>query len=170
MIVFNYTISEILNQSKIISLYRANTSLNGGVENALEEQGLHEKDDPIIEKYLKTGCGLIADTLSGYARNLLDEDGVTELEAFEFNVTYDNVANSIVYRVNMPTTWPESAMNLIDDAIKDSLENYVVYRINKQKGIDASSFFDDWEDARGRIRSLLSRRTEPVLRRPITMF
>ncbi len=170
MIIFNYTINEILDQSKIISLYRANTSLNAGIENALEELGIHEKDNDLLEKYLKTGCGLIADALSGYARNLLDEDGTTELEAFEFDATYEDVTNSIVYRVNMPDAWPTSAMHLIDDAIKDSLENYVIYRINKQKGIDASSNFDDWETALGKIRSLLCRRTEPVLRRANTMF
>ena len=165
MITYTYKISDFIDSEKMLANYAANTALNQGAENALEDIGLDEKDDGILKKFLKIACALIANTLSGYAKNLLDTDGVTTLEDFEFDVTYNTVENSIVFRVNMPTTWPESAMPLIDKQIIDALENYVLYRVGMMRKTEFESYHALFELARDEVRSLLSRRTEPVSRK-----
>ena len=167
MIIFNYTINEILDQSKIISLYRASTVLNEDNKEALSILGLSERDVDILKKHLKNGCVKIAHILSGYTKDLIDSNYNSvpmEGDPFEFDVTYDDIANSIVFRINMPESWPVSCTTLIDVAIKDALENYVVYRVNKDKGIDGSSYLDDYDMACRDIRSYLGRRDTMVKR------
>ena len=164
MIVFNYKISDLINNAQILSLIRTNSMLDKGTESVVDDFSINGEDEALVKKYLKTGAALIANVLSGYARNLLDVDGVTELEAFEFDITYDSVEHSFVFRVNMPVTWPASAMILTDDAIKDGLENYVLYRIAKHKMIEGESYYLSFDDAAKMIRSYISRRTSTVIR------
>ena len=164
MITFSYKISDLTNNAQILSLIRANSMLEKGSENTVDDFSISDEDEALVKKYLKTGAALIAHVLSGYARNLLDTDGVTELEAFEFDVTFDSVEHSFIFRVNMPETWPTSAMVLIDDAIKDGLENYVLYRISKHKMIEGETYYLSFDDAVKSIRSYISRRTTTVIR------
>lgn len=164
MIQFSYTIESIVNNAQILSLIRTNSMLEKGNENTVDDFSINDEDKSLVKKYLKTGAALIAHVLSGYTKNLLDTDGVTELEAFEFDVTYDSVDHSFVFRVNMPDTWPTSAMVLIDDAIKDGLENYVLYRIAKHKMIEGETYYLSFDDAVKMIRSYISRRTTTVVR------
>jgi len=164
MIVFSYKISDFFTNAQVLSLIRTNSMLEKGNENTVDDFSINDEDEALVKKYLKTGCALIANVLSGYARNLLDVDGVTELEAFEFDVTYSTVEGSFVFRVNMPDTWPTSGMILIDDAIKDALENYVLYRLAKHKMIEGESYYSSFDDSVKNIRSYLSRRTSTVTR------
>lgn len=164
MIQFSYTIESIVNNAQILSLLRTNSMQEKGSETVVDDYAINDEEEPLVKKYLKSGCSLIADTLSGYARDLLDEDGVTALEAFEFDTTVDAVEDSFVFRVNMPDLWPTSAMTLCDEAIKDASENYVLYRIAAHKMIESNSYFQLWEEARGQLRALLSRRTDTVKR------
>lgn len=138
--------------------------LEKGNESVVDDFSINDEDEALVKKYLKTGAALVAHVLSGYARNLLDVDGETELEAFEFDVTYDEVEHSFVFRVNMPDTWPTSAMILIDEAIKDALENYVLYRLAKHKMIEGESYYTSYDDAVKMIRSHISKRTETITR------
>lgn len=164
MITFNYKISNLINNVQVLSLLRVNTMLDKGPESVVDDFSINDEDESLVTKYLKTGCSLIANVLSGYARNLLDVDGVTELEAFEFDVTYDSVEHSFLFRVNMPDTWPTSAMILIDDTIKDGLENYILYRIAKHKMIEGESYYLSFDDSVKLIRSYIHRRTTTVNR------
>lgn len=164
MITFSYKISDLFANAQVLSLIRTNLMLEKGNESSVDDFSINDEDAALVKKYLKTGAALIANVLSGYARNLLDTDGVTELEAFEFDVTYLEVPGSFVFRVNMPDTWPVSTTILIDEAIKDALENYILYRIAKQKLIEAETYFMSFEAAVSNIRSYVSRRTTTVTR------
>lgn len=164
MIVYNYKISDLLNNSQVLSLYRAGSQLEKNSEFFADDSTVSDEDESLLKKYLRSGCALIASALSGYTKDLYDVDGVTLLEAYEFDITYETVENSIVFRVNMPSTFRSNAMLLIDDSIKDGLENYVLYRVAKLKQIESETYFSDWETQLGNVRSYLTRRTDVVKR------
>ena len=164
MIIFNYQISDFINNVQILSQLRSNSRLAKGDENELDDTSITDDEEALVKKYLRAGCAEIADILSGYTNDLLDTDEVTELEAFEFDVTYLTVENSIVFRVNMPTTFRTSAMKLIDEAIKDALENYLLYRVARHKTIEEKTYTEDCEKAKDQIRSYLTRRTGTIKR------
>ena len=134
---------------------------------ALDSLGLHERDDERLKKYLKTGCALLADTFSGYTKNLINSAGdvvLMEGEPFEFDVTYDTVENCFVFRMNMPETFNLTILTSLDEAVIDALENYVLYRISRMKTTESETYFEDWEAARSLIRGYIGRRTEGVKR------
>ena len=167
MIIYNYKIADILNNSQIISLYRSNSLLEKGSENTLDDTAVSDEDESLLKKYLRTASALIADVMAGYNKDLINSAGDTVLfegEPFEFDVTYDSVEHSIVFRSLMPETWPTTTLILIDDAIKDALENYVLYRVAKLKLIEGETYFSDWESALSQIKNYLTRRTEPIKR------
>ena len=167
MIIFSYKISDIIDNAQVLSLYRSNSMLEKGSENTLDDTAVSDEDESLLKKYLKSGCSLIADILSGYTKDLINSDGNKVLmvgEPFEFDVTHETVAHSFVFRVNMPETFSESVVQLIDDAIKDALENYVLYRVAKLKMIEAETYFSDWENSRSQIRGYINRRTKSTVR------
>jgi len=167
MIILSYKISDILDQSKITSLYRANMAVSSETPDALDSLGLHERDDERLKKYLKTGCALLADTFSGYTKNLINSAGdvvLMEGEPFEFDVTYDTVENCFVFRMNMPETFNLTILTSLNEAVIDALENYVLYRISRMKTTESETYFEDWEAARSLIRGYIGRRTEGVKR------
>ena len=164
MNVFCYDIDAIISNSKILSSYRSNSLLDRGNESNFDDTEASNEDDNLLKKYLKLGASMIADIVSGYTKDLLDVDGETELAAFEFNVAYKDVTSAIVFRVNMPDTFNQAISISIDEEIKDGIENYMLYRISKTKGIEYSSYQENYEESLGKIRSYINRRTESVKR------
>jgi len=162
MIIFNYKISDFVNNAQILSLYRVNTLLDRGSENIVDDTAISDEDESISQKYLKAGCAIIAQAISGYTKDLLQSDGsiiLMEGEPFEFDATYNTIQHSIVFRVNMPLNFNEAIIQSMDEAIKDALENYTIYRLAKIKGIDYMSYQEDWENSLGQIRTYINRRT-----------
>lgn len=167
MIVYNYLIADILNNAQVLSLYRANSLLNQGNDSIVDDTAVGSEDESLLKKYLKAGSALVANVLSGYTKDLLNSEGDTVLMEgvpFEFDVTYSEVDHQIVFRINMPETWPADAMLLADEAIKDALENYILYRANKFKMIDYRTYQEDHETALGNLRTYIHRRTETITR------
>lgn len=161
MITFTYSISDFISNIQVLSLYRGNSSLDKGPESILDDTAISSEDDALLKKYLKYGASLIAHTLSGYAKDLINSSGETVLmegEPFEVSST------QVIFRINMPETFQVNVINQIDEAIKDALENYVLYRVAKQKLIEGETYFNDWEQSRGQIRSYLVARTKPTRR------
>lgn len=164
MITFSYKISDFVDAIKGLSEYRVVSQMSQAPESAVDDLVLTENNEPDISRFLKTGCIEIAELLSGYTKDLIDTDNVTILNSFEFDVTYNAVEHSIVFRVNMPATFRTSATKLIDDSIMDGLNSYMIYRINKFKGIEFATYLDDWKESKNRIRGFLCQRTEPIVR------
>lgn len=155
---FNYKISDILGNAETFTLHRATSNLEKGNENTVDDIALSEEDEPTLKKYLRIVASEVADIISGYTQELIDEDGVTELLPYEFDVTYDSVEHSIVLRVNMPDTFNTAIIKPMDEAIIDAFENYVIYRVNKLKGIEFESYKQDYENSLGKIRAYINRR------------
>lgn len=167
MIVFTYKIADFFNNSQILSLIRTNSMLEKGNENSVDDFSINDEDEPLVKKYLKSGSALVANVLSGYTKDLINSLRETipmEGEPFEFDVTVDTDEHLIVFRVNMPENWPVSATTLVDQSIIDALENYVLYRISKQKMIEGETYFSLYDEAIKNIRSYIHRRTETITR------
>ena len=165
ILTMSYAISDILNNSKVFSVFRADVlHSQGKAENVVDDTVLSDEDESICKKYLKIGATEVANVISGYAKNLLDTDGVTELEPFEFDVTYNAIPNSIVFRANLPETFQTAILALMDESFKDALENYILYRVNKLKGIEFQSYQADYETALSNIRKYVHRRTQSTIR------
>lgn len=167
MIIFSDKISDIIGNAQVLSLYRSNSMLEKGSENVVDDSAISDEDESLLKKYLKSGCSLIANALSGYTKDLINSDGDTVLmegEPFEFDITYSTVEHSFVFRVNMPETFRASVVDLIDDSIKDALENYVLYRVAKLKLIEGDTYFSDWESSLSQIRGYLNQRTKSTVR------
>lgn len=171
MIIFNYKISDIINNAQVLSIYRSGSLLDKGTENVVDDTALSDEDESLLKKFLISGCAMVANTLSGYIKDLINSQGnkvLMEGEPFEFDVTYgegeDAVEHSIVFRINMPETWPTSYMMLIDNSIKEALENYILYRVSKLKLIEGDTFYSDFEISLGNIRGYLQRRSKSTVR------
>lgn len=165
ILTMSYAIADLINNSKVFSVFRADIlQSQGKVENVVDDTVLSDEDESICKKFLKVGASEIQNIISGYSKNLLDTDGVTELSPFEFDVTFDTVPNSIVFRSNVPETFDTSVMIPMDESFKDAMENYILYRVNKIKGNEFESYKSDYEFALDNIRKYIHRRTKSVIR------
>ena len=169
MIIYSYKISDITNNVQILSLFRSNSIIDKGEQPVIDDFPLNPEDVSMIKKYLAIGSSLVAYSLSGYAKNLIDSDGVTILEPFEFDIEYSNDTGMIVFRTNMPDNWPISTKTLIDESIKDCLENYVLYRVSKHKMIELNSYYEDFNYALSNVRGYISRRNT-IIKRKYNLF
>lgn len=167
MIIFNYKIEDFLNNAQVLSLYRSNSLLEKGSEHIVDDTAVSDEDETLLKKYLKAGASFIAQVISGYTKDLINSAGDTvpmEGEPFKFDVTYETVEHSIVFRLNMPETFNLSVLSTMDEAIKDTLENYVLWRVNEIKGTESASWKDSYETALGQVRNYINRRTQGTRR------
>lgn len=168
MIIFNYKISDFINSTEILSVYRANSLVDQSNAPEPNDSAISKDDEALIKKYLSIGASTIAQALSGYNKDLLDSLGNTLVmvgEPYEFNVVFEEVVGSIVYRINVPENFNLSVLEAFDNAIKDCLENYVLYRVCKNKAIEFKSYQEDYENALGQIRMYVNRRNGTIKRR-----
>lgn len=157
MIVFNYTISDLYAEAKTLCQYLLST-IPDDQEGSLEKMMIVDRDEDMLKIYLKTGASKIAQVISGYAKYLYDTDNVTLLSPFEFDVTYLTVEHSIVFRVNMPDTFDTNKAGLLDDSIKNALVNYILAMFFKQKKLDFTIPFDNYNNALSEIRTYIHSR------------
>lgn len=167
MIIFSYKISDFIGNAQVLSMYRASTAFNSGKDGIVDDTSLSGEDESLLKKYLKTGASFVAQAFSGYNKDLINKLRETVLmvgEPFEFDVTFETVENSIIFRVNMPETFNENGIPALDESIKDALENYMIFRTAKLRAIEYMSYQEDYESALGRVRTLIHRRTEGIRR------
>lgn len=165
LVVFNFNLEDFKNDVKILSAYRNQTTFNSGGDEVTDNGKLTAEDEPLISKYLKEACNQIAHALSGYTRNIFDTDGVMQIPAYEFDTTYDGLPNQVVFRINMPDTFIESNIDPMDGAIRDAIENFIIYRTAQLRGTEWQSYYQNWDNALNKVRSYLHLRYEPTKRR-----
>lgn len=163
-LTFNYSIPDLVTNILALSGLRSQSVFNNGGDAITDNTKLTNEDEALITKYLKAGCAHIADIMSGYASGILDEDGVTELDPFEFDAELGDEENQIIFRAVMPDTFVEATVTPMDEVIKDALENYVIFRTAKIRGTEFQSYEDDYNKAIDKLRSYLNRRSSPVKR------
>ena len=169
LVVFNFPVSDFIGNAKVLSMYRAKTiSKNGGDANTLDTV-LDSSDESFLKKYLKVGCSKIADVMSGYSKNILDQDGVMLLDPYEFDSSLEGQSGQIIFRINVPDSFVDTSVDSIDEAIRDGLENYMMYRTAKLRAVEFQSYQMDWETSLNDIRGYLSRRSETT-KRSMNMF
>jgi hypothetical protein len=164
LIIFNFNVSDFISNPQIIAAYRTQTIFNSGGDPVTDNTKITSEDESVIRKYLKLACTKVADAFSGYTENITDTEGTMEIPAYEFDVTYKEFDNQIVYRINMPDTFITGSIEGMDESIRDFLENYIIFRINKIRGVEYESYKYDSESAIGDLRCYLGRRTAPVCR------
>lgn len=157
MITFSYTISDILEKCKMLTIYKASALIEPSPDMA-DDIMLADEDTALFTKYLKTAASNIAYILSGYTKNLVDVDSLP-LAAFAFDVAS---SGTIVFRVNMPLTFNTGMTDLLDEAINNALENFTLMKIAKLRGLDFAVYQESYEDARSAIRGYLAQRTAPI--------
>jgi len=160
LIVLNYPIADFIYNAQVLSMYRASGTLSSGGEAIVMDTILNTSDEQILTRYLKAGAVIIADIMSGYTKNILDQDGVMLLDPYEFGGTLGLLTNQLIYRLNMPDTVIDSAIDALDEAIRDGLENYIIYRTAKHRSIENQSYLQDWNECLDNIRKYLNRRSE----------
>ena len=161
MIIFSYKISDLITEIKTLSEYGTSNIPLDRVD-ALENAIAIDRDDVILKSFLKYGAGSVAHIIGGYTKDLINSEGVTvfmEGLPFEFDVTYETVANSIVFRVNMPETWDENIMTMLDESIKNSLVSFSLYQLYRKKKIDFATELDDYNTSLSEIRKYIHART-----------
>lgn len=170
LLVFNYPIADFITNAQVLSMYRANTTFDNGGEPLVTDTILSNSDTQILTRYLKAGSVLVADVMSGYAHDIVDSQGViTALNPYQFDATLGELTHQLIYRLNMPDAFLTSATSGIDEAIRDGLENYLLFRTAKHRATEFQSYEMDWEKCLSNIRGYLNRRTESV-RRDYNLF
>lgn len=164
MIIFNYHIHDLLNNAQLFSLYKSNALLNQGNDSVVDDTVISDEDQSLSMCYLEEASTLVADCLSGYTEDLLDIDGETVPESYVFNTTYNSIADSIIFRVNMPTYFDEKVLKPLDYQIKSAMINFVLYRTAKLKGIEFQAYQSDYTENISKLLEYLQRRTKTVTR------
>ena len=173
-LTFKYKIKDITGNMQILSHYRENSLLQKGNDVPLDDTASTMADQSLLKKYLKAGCAVIANVFSGYTP-VYDVDNETVLDPFEFDVadpeielgegeTADPLENVFIFRASLPDTFNQSALIPMDEAIKDCLENYLLFRISKLMANENESFRQDYEDALSQVRGGIHRRTKGTTR------
>lgn len=174
ILVFKQKIKEVTDNTQVLSQYRGNSVLQKGNDVQLDDTPLSLDDIKILRKYLKTACAEINKVLSGYQSSIEDADG-NALVPFEFDVadpdivldegeTADPDENIIIIRAGLPATFNTSVITHMDDAIRDALESYLLYRTSKHKMNETQSYYDDFTGAIGNLRTYINMRTASVRR------
>lgn len=173
MIVFTYKVNDFLNNAQIISMYRANALVQHGPQIDLDDTEASYEDQSILTNYLKKGAAIIAANMSGYAKALYDTDGITALNALDFiaeDLTVDPIIEAqIIFRINLPDSFNNTLILPCDEAIKDALENYMLYRLFKHKGHNFESFMDDYKSSVNNILTYINHRST-VTKRSMNLF
>lgn len=164
LIVFNQNIPDFINNPQILSEYRTQTIFNNGGDGTTDNFKLEADDEAMIKKYMKAACAKIAVALSGYTKGIYDTDGVMEIPPYLFDTTYLGVPNQILYRINMPDSFIVTNIAAMDEAMKDAIENYILYRTAKLRGTEFQSYQSDWENALNDLRGYLHHRYETTKR------
>lgn len=168
MLTFTYKVAELISNAQAISMYRASSSHSQGNPGASNESTLTLEDESIMLKYLKLAANEVANAMGGYTKDLLDDDGVTALEAFEFTQTTPvaptEAEDVLIFRVNMPTTFNTAYTNQILSAIADAIENFILMRIAKYRSLEMASYKDDFDNAISLIKEYLTKRTATITR------
>lgn len=188
LITLNYTIADFINNAKVLSVYRASSAYNEGKSS--DDTNLTNNDESFLEKYLKLACAEMVGIFSGYAYEIYAADGVTALEPYEYDISVGTpaVAHQIVFRLVMqdaltvednsliaqnvrlrnlypvPPPFNKTALFLLDVMVKDALENFILFRTAKYRGIEFQSYQQDYKEALANVRSCLHKRTAPVVR------
>lgn len=168
MIIFHYSILELLDNSQLQSMYKANTLLESSL-NVADDTVISDEDQVICKKFLKTASSNVAQVLSGYMKKLVD-DVNDPLLGFEFDIGYSEIQGSfeelttgaIVFRLNMPDTFNTSLIPTIDDLIQTALENFVLMKMAKLRGIDSASYQESYDESLSLLRSYIHQRTSPI--------
>jgi hypothetical protein len=165
MITFYYEISKLIDRAQIESLLfvKAIENKDTGLP-ALEEIAISDDDEQFIRKILlKAVANEIYGTLSPYSRTLSDLD--TPLEGFEYEATYtpdegDPVDDCIIFRIIMPTYFDEEMVSPLENAIENTMINYVVSEFLFRNNSDGSTHKKLYEQSKDDILKYINRRTK----------
>jgi hypothetical protein len=184
-LTFTYPIADFIRNAQVISMMRSSSNLHQGNEGLSDEAALTLEDENILTKYLKLAANEVANAMAGYTKDLLDEDGVTALEPFEFTESVPEEGEAaediLIFRVNMPTKsittyvdgepvttqtnlFNTAYTNQLLTAIPDAIENYMLSRVTKYQALEYASYKEDFENAISKIKEYLTRRTATVVR------
>lgn len=162
MITFHYEIEKLLDNIRVVSDYRSKTAIDQGEQNIIPS--VNVVDDPIAKKLLEDAAGEVAMVMSGHFGLMLDTDEETELENYEYDVTYDGTANCIVFRLDLPDTFNERTIHALDRAVKNAMENYVLQRFLEMVNFDGRAFERMYQKEINKILLYLNVRTETIKR------
>jgi len=161
MITFYYEISKLIDNIRVISDYRSKSEIDRGEQNIIPS--INIIDDPVALKLLEDAGAEIALMISGYFTDLVDEEG-EELNGYEFDVTYDEKENCMVFRLNMPSSFNIKLIGSIDRAIKSALENYVLYKFSYMTNFSSEPYEKNYNEELDKIRYYLAMRKKPIKR------
>lgn len=125
--------------------------------------GVQDAEDFIKDKIRSICAQIFSDFFSQYARDLVDENDVA-VEPYEFDVTYDNVAGRIVFRVLFPEGFNLKLIPSVLQATEDLIIEYVTYEWLYHTNYDyrkAEAIYTKWMD---KLIGLVSRRNGVTLR------
>lgn len=89
---------------------------------------------------IDSGTRFIAVTFSCYTKALCDFDGITPVSPSE------TIDTNIIIGVKTTVSFKYDIVTISDKLVKNTLNMHVLYCINKDKGLDFESFFDDNDD------------------------
>ena len=163
LITYWYDIEKLLLNIGVISDYKTNTLVEkqGGEPRMLPSVAV--QDNSIAVKLLNDASAEIFLLMSGYAKDVVDEND-DALEPYSFDVAYDDITRAIVYNFNFPDTFNDKIIGGIERAIKSAIENYVLSRYNQIAGLDFQLYERNFEREKDRILLYINRRTETVKR------
>lgn len=117
--ILYYDITNILNRIQYESIRKAGNIKNENGKSEVNNIAINDEDLIFAKEILKDVAGKIFNALSPYSR------GLEELEEpvipFEFDVTYEETAGQIVYRVEWPDKFDVNIVSLIDKTIENLL-------------------------------------------------
>lgn len=160
MNIYYYTIAALIEKAQMETLLLMQNAVNTetGMPQ-LDEYAIADEDTGIVKKMLKTAAIKVYGMLSPYATDLIDEDEV-EYEGFEFDAAYDvDNPNCVIFRINMPTTWPTQTTTLLENSIENALVNTIVGEWLKKNGADGSTHLEQAINDQNDILGYINRRT-----------
>lgn len=166
MITISFKIAELLTEIKSLSEY-GSSMIPLDQAGALENSIIIDRDDEYLKSYLKSGCSNISQVLSGYTKDLINSAGEDVLMVgtpFEFDVTYATVANSIVFRLNMPETWSTDLAVLLGESMKNAMTNFTMYMYFRRKKMPFAVEYEEYQNSLSEIRTYIHQRTKAVKR------
>lgn len=162
MVTLQYDIAKLINRVNTNALL-IGRNVKQERTNDFMQLGVQDAEDFIKDK-IRSICGQIfADFFSQYGRDLVDENNVA-VEPYEFDVTYNNVAGRIVFRMLFPEGFNLKLIPAILQATEDLIIEYVTYEWLYHTNYDyrkAEAIYQKWMD---KLIGIVSRRNGVTLR------
>jgi len=156
MMVFWYEIKKVFARAKYESVQYLKEHKDELGVSKLDDVSMGDGDEVFVTKQIKEAAVKVFGLLEPYTHSLADME--EPMEAFEWDITYDEKEHCVVFRMIKTATMSATILPLMENAIENALVNYALGKFLPHNSIDGSYFMAQFNNNYEEILGYINRR------------